>query len=194
MTISEIKKESYLVENKELYLKKMEISALFSNLSHSDVEGYRENVDKVLRELLVKATNLIDNNILDKYYDYVMDYLHLDMEAKIQDQLKYIDAFNTFWQVIALSGFKKSISNKYSQEELNTLDYYILLNIEKLEDTFSDFYNEHKSSDLVPQNTYQQKILKIMEETEERLKKSGEYSRDKYDLEVYNKLKKIGYL
>ncbi len=194
MTVSQIKKESYLVENKELYLKKMELSALFSNLAHSDVEGYRENVDKVLRELLVRATNLIDNKILDKYYDYVMDYLYLDMEAKIQDQLKYIDAFNTLWQIIALSGFKKSISNKYSQEELNTFDYYILLNIEKLEDVFSDFYNEHKSSNLVTPNTDQQKILQIIEETEENLKKTSKYTKDKFDLEVYNKLKENGYL
>jgi hypothetical protein len=35
-----------------------------------------------------------------------MDYLYLDMEAKIQDQLKYIDAFNTLWQIIALSVLK----------------------------------------------------------------------------------------
>ena len=96
--------------------------------------------------------------------------------------------------MIALSGFKKSISDKYSPEELIKLDYYILLNIEKLDDLFSEFYEEYKASDLVTPNTDQYKILKIMEETEEKLKKSGEYTKDKYDLEVYNKLKENGYL
>jgi len=194
MTISQIKKESYLVENKELYLKKIEFMSLLSNLGHSDVEGYTEKIDSILRELLVKATNLIDDKILDRYYEYVMDYLHLDIETKIQEQIKFIDTFNTLWQIIALSGFKKSISNKYSTEELNLFDYYILLNIEKLEDVFSDFYNEHKSSSLVTPNTEQHKILKIIEETEENLKKTGKYTKDKFDLEVYNKLKESGYL
>ena len=194
MTISEIKKESYQVENKELYLKKTELWALFANLQHSDNKDYNFQVDTILGELLVKATSLIDHKILDRYYEYVMDYLHLDLENKIQDQLKFIDTFNTLWQIIALSGFKKSISTKYSKEELDQFDYYILLNIEKLEDTFSDFYDEHKSSDLVKQDTDQYKILKIIEETEEKLKKSGKYTKDLLDLEVYNKLKKNGYL
>ena len=194
MTISEIKKESYQVENKELYLKKTELWALFANLQHSDNKDYNFQVDTILGELLVKATSLIDHKILDRYYEYVMDYLHLDLENKIQDQLKFIDTFNTLWQIIALSGFKKSISAKYSKEELDQFDYYILLNIEKLEDTFSDFYDEYKSSDLVKQDTDQYKILKIIEETEEKLKKSGKYTKDLLDLEVYNKLKKNGYL
>lgn len=194
MTISEIKKESYQVENKELYLKKTELWALFANLQHSDNKDYNFQVDTILGELLVKATSLIDHKILDRYYEYVMDYLHLDLENKIQDQLKFIDTFNTLWQIIALSGFKKSISAKYSKEELDQFDYYILLNIEKLEDTFSDFYDEHKSSDLVKQDTDQYKILKIIEETEEKLKKSGKYTKDLLDLEVYNKLKENGYL
>jgi len=194
MTISEIKKESYLIENKELYLKKTELWGLFANLQHSDTADYSNQVDTVLGELLVKSISLIDNKVLDRYYEYVMDYLHLDLENKIQDQLKFIDTFNTLWQIIALSGFKKSISAKYSKEELDQFDYYILLNIEKLEDTFSDFYDEHKSSDLVKQDTDQYKILKIIEETEEKLKKSGKYTKDLLDLEVYNKLKKNGYL
>ena len=194
MTISQIKKESYLVENKELYLKKTELWGLFANLQHSDTDDYNGRVDSTLGELLVKSITLIDNKILDRYYEYVMDYLHLDLETKIQEQLKVIDTFNTFWQIIALSGFKKSISEKYTKEELDQFDYYILLNIEKLEDTFSDFYSEYKASDLVTPNTDQYKILKIMEETEENLKKSGEYTKDKYDLEVYNKLKQEGYL
>lgn len=194
MTISQIKKESYQVENKELYLKKTELWALFANLQHSDNKDYNFQVDTILGELLVKATSLIDHKILDRYYEYVMDYLHLDLENKIQDQLKFIDTFNTLWQIIALSGFKKSISTKYSKEELDQFDYYILLNIEKLEDTFSDFYDEHKSSDLVKQDTDQYKILKIIEETEEKLKKSGKYTKDLLDLEVYNKLKENGYL
>lgn len=42
MTISEIKKESYQVENKELYLKKTELWALFANLQHSD------NTDQII--------------------------------------------------------------------------------------------------------------------------------------------------
>ena len=194
MTISEIKKESYQVENKELYLKKTELWALFANVQHSDNKDYNFQVDTILGELLVKATSLIDHKILDRYYEYVMDYLHLDLENKIQDQLKFIDTFNTLWQIIALSGFKKSISTKYSKEELDQFDYYILLNIEKLEDTFSDFYDEYKSSDLVKQDTDQYKILKIIEETEEKLKKSGKYTKDLLDLEVYNKLKENGYL
>ena len=194
MTISQIKKESYQVENKELYLKKLEFTALLSNIEHSDMEGYTDKADKILRELLVKATNLIDHKILDRYYEYVMDYLRLDIESKIQDQLKYTDAFNTLWQIIALSGFKKSISEKYSSEELTKLDYYILLNIEKLEDLFLEFYDEYKSSDLVKPDTEQYKILKIIEETEESLKKKGQYTKDKFDLEVYNKLKEEGYL
>lgn len=194
MTISEIKKESYLIENKELYLKKTELWGLFANLQHSDTADYSNQVDTVLGELLVKSISLIDNKVLDRYYEYVMDYLHLDLENKIQDQLKFIDTFNTLWQIIALSGFKKSISTKYSKEELDQFDYYILLNIEKLEDTFSDFYDEYKSSDLVKQDTDQYKILKIIEETEEKLKKSGKYTKDLLDLEVYNKLKENGYL
>ncbi|MDD4363583.1 MAG: hypothetical protein PHD33_05180, partial [Atribacterota bacterium] len=76
MTISQIKKESYLIENKELYLKKTELWALFANLQHSDNTDYNFQVDTILGELLVKATSLIDHKILDRYYEYVMDYLH----------------------------------------------------------------------------------------------------------------------
>lgn len=106
----------------------------------------------------------------------------------------YIVVNNKGIFLIKINKDQEDPKEKYSKEELDQFDYYILLNIEKLEDTFSDFYNEYKSSDLVKPDTEQYKVLKIMEETEENLKKTGQYTKDKYDLEVYNKLKQEGYL
>jgi hypothetical protein len=123
-----------------------------------------------------------------------MDYLCIDIDKKINNQFKFIEAYNTVWQIITLTEFKRTLSNNYDEQELSSVfDSNILLNIEKLEEIFSDFYNEFNASDLVDSNTEGYKIIKVLEQIEEELKKKGTYTKEEYDKEVYLRLKDNGF-
>lgn len=189
-SISQLKNEQY--KDYPLYKIKEEVWSLFAT-KNTDVNNlFIEKVDKKINEFFKELIDKIDSQLYNKYFLLIKDYFDMTAPKDEQTDSLFMDAYHTFWNIVALHNYKESLSSKYSKEELDsTFDNIIKISSDRFYEIYNGFYDLHKPIDFIDEDDEKNKqISRIMSEEDQKLKKTGKFDKNQYYKNVMERLEK----
>jgi len=151
LSLHDIKKRQYELENNELYLNSLKINDILykdDKLSLVDSNNIKNISRKIIRETMYIDDGL--NDFANKFYETIVGisliYKNNTNFSEINLRKDISNIFDSFWNILSLYNFKKTLDKFYTKEQL---DNAFNIKIEYTKDYFLEMYSEFQDKYVV---------------------------------------------